>query len=119
MGGPHSPLLDAKRPELESAIARPRNLAYYEQADLVRQAVALVVGISQSQAFLDGNKRTALGVMVAFLYGNGGRFVGIAMDLARWIERVAEETDRAARAALVEEFEGWLRANVRVIEPQA
>src|SRR5216683_335276 len=45
---------------LESAVMRPRMAAYYDEADLIRQAALLAVGISQAQAFLDGNKRTAL-----------------------------------------------------------
>src|SRR5688572_28099943 len=40
---------------LASAISRPRAAAHYEGADLVRQAALLAVGISQAQAFVDGN----------------------------------------------------------------
>ena len=48
--------------------------AYYEEADLIRQAVLLAAGISQAQAFVDGNKRIAFISMVAFLRMNGIAF---------------------------------------------
>ncbi len=35
---------------------RPRMAAYYSEADIIYQAALLAVGISQAQAFLDGNK---------------------------------------------------------------
>src|SRR5690242_3235245 len=44
---------------LESALARPRNEAAYENASLVRQAASLLWGIIKNHPFLDGNKRTA------------------------------------------------------------
>jgi prophage maintenance system killer protein len=40
---------------LESALTRPQMAAYYEEADIIRQATLLGTGISQAQAFLDGN----------------------------------------------------------------
>jgi len=45
---------------LDSAIMRPQMAAYYEEADLVTQAVLLMSGIALAHAFVDGNKRTAL-----------------------------------------------------------
>ena len=56
---------------LESAVMRPQMAAYYEGADIVRQAALLGVGISQAQAFLDGNKRTAYLALNTFLRMNG------------------------------------------------
>ena len=40
---------------LESAVLRPQMAAYYEEADLVRQAALLAVGIAQNQPYVDGN----------------------------------------------------------------
>jgi death-on-curing protein len=57
--------------QLESALARPRNAALYEDADIVRQAATLFWGIASSQAFKDGNKRTAVVLLRAFLNLNG------------------------------------------------
>lgn len=56
-GYPHAALRDEGL--LESALMRPQMAAHYEEADITRQAALLAVGISQAQAFLDGNKRTA------------------------------------------------------------
>jgi prophage maintenance system killer protein len=58
MGDPPCPLLHPDK--LESAINRPRWAAHYEDANLARQAVLLAVGISQAQAFEQGNKRAGL-----------------------------------------------------------
>lgn len=57
--------------QLESALARPQNAAIYENADIVRQAATLFWGIASSQAFSDGNKRTAVVLLRAFLNLNG------------------------------------------------
>ena len=109
MNGPHSPLYESKRPEFESAVAKPRNLAHYEGADLITQAVHLAIGISQCQSFSDGNKRAAFAAADVFLRVNGLLYSGEPMDWARWLERVAEETDRRARASIVEELDTWIR----------
>src|SRR5690242_2230218 len=60
---------------LESALARTRMAEYYEGADIVRQAALLATGISQAQALIDGNKRTALVATTLFLVSNGCRYV--------------------------------------------
>lgn len=52
---------------LESALARPRNAAAYEAADLATQAATLLWGIVRDHPFRDGNKRTALIATLAFL----------------------------------------------------
>jgi death on curing protein len=57
--------------QLESALARPQNAAIYENADIIRQAATLFWGIASSQAFNDGNKRTAVVLLRAFLNLNG------------------------------------------------
>lgn len=53
---------------LRSALARPENLnAYGENVDLAALAASYAFGIAKNHPFLDGNKRTALVVSVAFL----------------------------------------------------
>src|ERR1700744_5654020 len=59
------------RAGLESAIARPETYAHYQDADLALQAAVLAHGIAEGQQFIDGNKRTALIAMLAFLEING------------------------------------------------
>ncbi|HET8568737.1 MAG TPA: type II toxin-antitoxin system death-on-curing family toxin [Candidatus Limnocylindria bacterium] len=56
---------------LASALERPRNAALYRGADLVEQAAALLVGVAESQAFVDGSERIALVVALTFLGANG------------------------------------------------
>jgi death-on-curing protein len=57
--------------QLESALARPRNAAAYEGADIVRQAATLSWGVAANHAFRDGNKRTAVVLLRSFLNLNG------------------------------------------------
>lgn len=60
---------------LLSALARPQNLnAYGEDVDLAALAASYAFGIAKNHPFLDGNKRTALVVSVAFLNLNGFDF---------------------------------------------
>jgi death-on-curing protein len=96
---------------LEAAIHRPRQAAYYEDADIIRQGVILAAGISQSHAFVDGNKRTALESMYVFLYVNDYQITGDRIEAADWLIHVAER--RVDRDAAVDEFEAWLRHNTR------
>lgn len=104
-GGSWSPLLHSGL--LESALSRPKALNWYEGADIARQAVGLAVGISQAQAFMDGNKRAALAAFDAFLMINGRQFDGDQMERALWLERVAKESGN--RDAVENDFSDWLR----------
>ncbi len=103
-----NPLRDAGG--LESAVVRPQMSAWYEGADLVRQAALLGVGISQAQAFLDGNKRTAYLALNVFLRLNGHSYNGDRLELARQFEQFA---DRSGDPAAIDDFEAWLRENVQ------
>jgi death-on-curing protein len=91
---------------------RPQMAEYYEQADLIRQAALLMVGISQAQALVDGNKRTAYHSMLVFLRVNG-RTVSLedgGLALAHQLELVAERAD--SLDAATDRFEVWLRARI-------
>jgi len=70
---------------LASAIARPRQYAFYEGADLASQAAVLGHGIAEGQFFLDGNKRTAAVVVVVFLRLNGFDLGCTKAELAEWV----------------------------------
>jgi death-on-curing protein len=98
---------------LESALMRAQAAAYYEGADLVRQAVLMGVGISQNQPFVDGNKRAAYGVLDVFLRLNGMVFNGDPIELAKQFENLAEPgNDRGiATGQLVD----WLREHVHPV----
>jgi death on curing protein len=83
---------------LESAVMRPQLAAYYEGADVVRQAALLGVGTSQAQAFIDGNKRTAYLALNTFLRMNGLTYAGDRLALAAQFERFAERSNEADEA---------------------
>ena len=109
LGEPIRPLRDEGL--LESALTRPQMAAYYEDADIVRQATLLGTGISQAQAFLDGNKRTAFQTLDAFLWVNGWEYVGDPLELARQFEHFAEHSHELDKA--IDAFETWLRQYVQ------
>ncbi|MBT9332690.1 type II toxin-antitoxin system death-on-curing family toxin [Paracidobacterium acidisoli] len=58
---------------LESALARPQNVAAYasEAPSLHRLAASLAFGIAKNHPFVDGNKRTAMVTSFTFLAMNG------------------------------------------------
>jgi death-on-curing protein len=107
MGWSPAPLRDEGA--LESAIMRPQMAAHYEDADILRQASLIAVGIAQAQAFLDGNKRTAFATLKLFLELNGQGLAIDPIDVARALERVAEAENRRAGE---DGFETWLRAAI-------
>jgi death on curing protein len=93
---------------LESAIMRAQTVAHYEDADVLTQAVTLILAISQAQAFVDGNKRTAMYAGLVFLELNGHSFGGDSELLAVLIEEAPSRPQGEARAAIVE----WMRPQV-------
>jgi len=56
---------------LESAVIHPRNVHYYAQGDLCDVAAAYAFHLAESQAYLDGNKRTGMAAALVFLRLNG------------------------------------------------
>lgn len=100
--------------KLEAAMDRPRNLASYGGVtDVFELAVATASAIARSHAFTDGNKRTALGALGAFLHQYGHVFTTGRDDetVARWIERIVEAGHLSEEACdrLMGEFCGYLR----------
>lgn len=61
------------RPLLESAVARPQNLAAYgaDHPSMFELAAAYCVGIAKNHPFIDGNKRAGYQAASAFLGLNG------------------------------------------------
>lgn len=94
---------------IESALARPRNLAAYEDPDAAALAAAYAYGLACNHGFSDGNKRTAYVAALVFLLANGWEFIGsdtesVEMMLALAAGQIQEE-------ALAE----WFRENIRRI----
>lgn len=56
---------------LESAMARPRQLASYGQPDVADLAASYAFGLARNHPFIDGNKRTAFVALEVFLSLNG------------------------------------------------
>lgn len=92
---------------LDSALARPRNDALYENADAIRQAASLCFGLIKNHPWTGGNKRTATHLTEAFLELNG---FNLEYQISDMIEMVlAIEADRWK----VDEIENWLRERVK------
>jgi death-on-curing protein len=68
---------------LESAAARPQATAFGADAypDLDTKAAALLHSLAKNHALVDGNKRLALGALIAF-YGINGRRLTLTNDAA-------------------------------------
>ncbi len=96
---------------LESAVMRPQMAAYYEEADLVTQAVLLISGIALAHAFVDGNKRTALAAGDTFLQINSLLYEGDDIELAQQIEALVTRQDSLDEATT--RFVDWLRPRLR------
>ncbi len=86
---------------LESALARPRQLAAYEpDVPAARLAAAYAFGIARNHPFADGNKRAAFIVAATFLELNGAAFETSERDVVETILRLAAgELDELALAA--------------------
>lgn len=55
---------------VESALASARNTLLYGRGDLFDIAATYAFHIAEAQAYLDGNKRTAVAAALTFLKGN-------------------------------------------------
>ena len=90
----------------ESALARPQNLATYEQPDVADLAASYAFGLAKNHPFIDGNKRTALVVCETFLNDNG-----YALDVTDAEMAVVFE-DLAAGDLSEDELADWLRERI-------
>lgn len=59
---------------MESASASARNAFWYGNGGVFDVAAAYAFHIAEAQAFIDGNKRTAVASAILFLRKNGIRF---------------------------------------------
>jgi len=77
---------------VESALARPQNLAAYGTPDACHLAAAYAFGLARNHGFSDGNKRTAWVTARLFLADNGSRLRFDPADAIRTVEAVAGGT---------------------------
>jgi death-on-curing protein len=91
---------------VQSALARPRNLAAYGDPDVAALAAPYAYGLARNHGFLDGNKRTAFVAALVFLLANGWNLTASDFESVEIMLSVAagklEEGDLAA----------WIRRNV-------
>jgi death-on-curing protein len=91
---------------LESALARPRNLALYGEPDMADLAATLAFGIARNHPFVDGNKRSAWVAARLFLRLNGAVLEFDKAEATVMMQRLAAgELDEEAVAA-------WFRDRV-------
>lgn len=91
---------------IESALARPQNLAGYGEPDVADLAAAYACGLLRNHGFVDGNKRTAWIVARVFLADNGYRLHYDKPEAVRVVEA-------AAAGALTEpELAAWFRQHL-------
>ena len=89
---------------LESALARPLNLASYGEPDLAALAAAYGVGLAKNHPFVDGNKRAAFLAVGLFLGLNGYRLVTTQAEATLTVLGVAAgEIDEDSFAAWIRE----------------
>ena len=98
---------------LDSALARPENLAAYGDPDIASLAAAYGFGIVRNHPFVDGNKRAALIATELFLALNG---FDLVVDDA---ECVLVVLALAAGDLKEEEFAAWLRGHIEPRRPKA
>jgi death on curing protein len=97
-------------PLLQSALARPQNLAAYGTPDAADLAASYAVGVARNHAFLDGNKRTAWVVAETFLLKNGYELIARDDDGVTAMLAVAEGTMPE------QEFAIWVRTYIRPLQ---
>lgn len=88
---------------VESALARPQNLAAYGEPDAAALAAAYAYGLACNHGFTDGNKRTAWISARLFLADNAVTLTFDKMDAVRIVEGLAAGT------VSEEAFAAWLR----------
>jgi death-on-curing protein len=98
---------------LESALARPQASAFGQDAypNLDEKAAALLHSLARNHALIDGNKRLALGALIAF-YGVNGRRLTLtndaAYDLIMAVAAGALDDVEGIAAALARATTTWL-----------
>ena len=92
---------------LDTALARPLNLAAFAEPDSADLAASYGVGLAKNHAFVDGNKRAAFLSVGLFLAINGQRLVASQVSATATMLAVAEGTlDEAG-------FADWIRRHTQ------
>ena len=94
---------------LESALARPKNLAGYGEPTLSELAAAYCVGVVRNHPFLDGNKRVGFAAADVFLQLNGLEITASEPEVVFMIR------DLAAGEIAEAELAAWIASNVEAV----
>ena len=89
---------------VESALARPKNLAAYGDPDAAALAAAYCYGIARNHGFVDGNKRTAWIAARLFLRDNDRQLSFDKLEAVKLVE------DVAAGQLTEDDLAAWLRS---------
>jgi death on curing protein len=93
---------------VESALGAAQNTFFYGNGDHFDVAAAYAFHVAQAQAYLDGNKRTAIATAIAFLAGNGFARIptqAFLTDLYEAMIAIADRRlDKPGLAKLMREF---------------
>jgi death on curing protein len=95
---------------LESAMARPQNVAAYGDPDVAELASSYAFGIARNHPFVDGNKRTAAVVSETFLMLNGHELTASDAEL------VVTFLALAAGELPEEELAQWFRDHIASVD---
>lgn len=90
---------------LDSALARPENLAAYGEPDYADLAAAYGVGLAKNHPFVDGNKRAAFLAVGLFLLLNGRRLTATQVEAT--LAMLAVAAGEMAEA----DFAAWVRSH--------
>lgn len=91
---------------MESALAKPTNLAAYGDPDVADLAAAYGFGLARNHPFVDGNKRTAFVAVELFLALNGWTLTASDADcVMTMLALAAGDLDES-------EFAHWLRDHI-------
>ena len=91
---------------VESALARPANLAAYGDPDAAELAAGYMFGLAANHGFVDGNKRTAWVTGRVFLADNGFVVDFDAVEAGQVMQGVA------AKRMTETELAPWLRSRL-------
>jgi death-on-curing protein len=94
---------------LESALARPQNLAAYGDPDIAALAAAYAFAIAKNHPFIDGKKRTSAVISRLFLRLNGYDVTASEMERVRvWLDLAAGQMDE-------ETLVKWFQTNIKQV----
>jgi death-on-curing protein len=92
---------------LQSALARPQNLAAYGSPDAADLAAAYAFGVVRNHPFVDGNKRTAFVAAELFLELNGHTLQSDDEDCVLTMLKLASGDMPEA------DFAAWIRRDMK------